>query len=219
MTTLLIWTRPELEADLSRTPLWRDELERYVTAKRDDARALLFATEPHVIVVDRDLLGADDFMASLRAQPLPHPVSIVALTRDPSAALDVDAVLALPAGPEWDDRLVGVLQAPTRAQERFDVHFDVETLPQQGAGPQRGLVRNLSAGGILIECASLRIRPGDDVRLSLPLPGLQSPVRGRARVVRQPVEEHLGLRFEAFSGDGDVRVREFLAALAGQARP
>ncbi len=219
MTTLLIWARPELEADLSRTPLWRDELERYVTTRRDDAQALLFATEPHVVVVDRDLPGADDFVASLRAQPLPHPVSIVALSRDPSAGLDVDAVLALPAGPEWDDRLVGVLQVPTRAQERFDVRFDVETLPQQGAGPQRGLVRNVSAGGILIECSSLRLRPGDDVRLSLPIPGMRSPVLGRARVVRQPVEEHLGLRFEAFSGDGDVRIREFLASLAARARP
>jgi hypothetical protein len=171
-----------------------------------------------VVVVDRDLPGADDFVASLRAQPLPHPVSIVALSRDPAAALGADAVLALPAGPEWDDRLVAVLQVPTRAQERFDVRFDVETLARQGAGPQRGLVRNLSAGGILIECPSLRIHPGDDVRLSLPIPGSRSPVLGRARVVRQPIEEHLGLRFEAFSGDGDVRVREFLASLAAQAR-
>jgi hypothetical protein len=158
-------------------------------------------------------------VASLRAQPLSHPVSIVALSRDPSAALEVDAVLALPAGPEWDDRLVGVLQVPTRAQERFDVRFEVETLAPQGAGPHRGLARNLSAGGMLIECSSLRLHPGDDVRLSLPIPGLRSPVQGRARVVRQPAEAHLGLRFEAFSGDGDLRVREFLASLAARARP
>jgi hypothetical protein len=34
--------------------------------------------------------------------------------------------------------------------------------------------------------------------------------------VRTPVAEHLGLRFEAFAGDGDERVRAFLASLAAQ---
>jgi hypothetical protein len=39
-------------------------------------------------------------------------------------------------------------------------------------------------------------------------------VEGRARVVRQPKEENVGLRFEAFTGDGDQKVREYLAILA-----
>ena len=52
--------------------------------------------------------------------------------------------------------------------------------------------------------------------LSLPIPGLSHPVEGRARVVRTPVEEHIGLRFEAFAGDGDATVRHFLETLAAQ---
>ena len=46
--------------------------------------------------------------------------------------------------------------------------------------------------------------------------GLRKPVEGRARVVRTPVEEQIGLRFEAFAGDGDASVRHFLETLAAQ---
>ena len=220
MTTILICARPDLEGDLCRTLFWREDLERYVAERSDEARMLALATEPHVVVVERDLPGADELVEALRSQPLPHPVSIVALSHelgdaqaDPGAA---DAVLALPPTPEWDQRLVQVLQMPARLQARYAVHFDVEALLRQRPAAQRGLALNMSAGGILIESRGLRLHPGDDVQLVLPLPDAADPVEGRARVVRQPVEERLGLRFEAFSGNGDARVRDFLALLASQ---
>jgi PilZ domain len=219
MTTLLIWARAGLESDLSHTPFWRDDLERYVADKDDDVRMLLFATEPHVVVVDRELPGAEAFLQSLRQQTLPHPISIVVLSGDHAPSPEADAVLSLPPGPEWDDRLVQVLQVQTRKQERFVVQFAVETLLRQERRAHPGLALNMSAGGILIDSPSLRLHPGDDVRLTLPIPGIRDPVEGRARVVRQPLEERLGLRFEAFSGDGDVQVREYLARLAGRPSP
>jgi hypothetical protein len=221
VTTVLICARPDLESDLCHTLFWRDDLERYVAERADEARMLALATEPHVVVVERDLPGAEALVAALRSQSLPHPVSIVALSHVAVDAPDderIDAVLSLPPGPEWDDRLDQVLEVPTRKQERFAVHFDVETLLPQKPGAHRGLVLNMSAGGILIECPDLQLYPGDDVALSLPIPGSGSPVEGRARVVRQPFEERLGLRFEAFAGNGDARVRNFLATLAAQHR-
>lgn len=221
MTTVLICAGSDLESDLRRTLFWREDLERYVAERADEARMLAFSTEPHVVVVELDLPGTDRLVESLRSQPLPHPVSIVALSRVAelsSAGLAegalVDAVLALPPGPEWDARLVDVLQVPTRQQARYDVSFDVEARLRDLPLSQHGLALNISAGGILIDARGLRLHAGDDVGLALRLPGPGDPVEGRARVVRQPVEERLGLRFEAFSGDGDVRIREFLAALA-----
>lgn len=225
MTTILICARPDLESDLCRTLFWREDLERYVAERAEEARMLALATEPHVVVVDRELPGISALLDALRTQTLPHPISIVALSREISDAPDddmasgrVNAVLPLPPGPEWDDRLDQVLEMPTRKQARYDVRFDVETLLQR-AGSQRGLALNMSAGGILIECAALGLHPGDDVALNLPIPGLQVAVEGRARVVRQPNPEHLGLRFEAFAGDGDAKVRDFLALLASQRAP
>jgi PilZ domain-containing protein len=222
VTTVLICARPDLESDLSHTLFWRDDLERYVAERADEAKMLALATEPHVVVVERDLPGAEELVAALRSQSLPHPVSIVALSY--AAAKEapddrLDAVLALPPGPEWDARLDQVLEVPTRKQERFEVHFDIQTeLRRARPIVHKGLALNMSSGGILIECTGLGLYPGDDVALSLPIPGQSMAVEGRARVVRQPVEERLGLRFEAFAGNGDARVRDFLASLAAQHR-
>jgi hypothetical protein len=221
VTTVLICAGSDLESDLRRTLFWREDLERYVAERTDEARMLALSTEPHVVVVDLDLPGADQLIDSLRTHALPHPVSIVALSHGAAGGPDdqgvpgrLDAILSLPAGPEWDDRLVDVLQMPTRKQARFDVSFDVEARLRHRADPQRGLALNISAGGILIDARGLQLHAGDDVSLSLRLPAMDSPVEGRARVVRHPVEERLGLRFEAFSGNGDARIREFLSGLA-----
>ena len=223
MTTVLVCATPEVESDLCHTLFWRDDLERYVAERTEDAGALALATEPHIIVIDLAMRGADRLVTTLRNQVQPHPVSIVALSHDPADAAvneetagSVDTVLSLPASPAWDESLVQVLQVPTRKQARFDVRFDVVSMLRSKPGAHRGLVLNISAGGLLVECAGLPIRPGDDVTLSLPIPGLSHPVEGRARVVRTPVEEHIGLRFEAFAGDGDASVRHFLATLAAQ---
>jgi len=223
MTTVLVCATPEVESDLCHTLFWRDDLERYVADRTEDAGTLALATEPHIVVIDLALRGADRLITNLRNQALPHPVSIVALSHDPADAADheetvgtVDTVLSLPSSPAWDESLVQVLQVPTRTQARFDVRFDVLSMLRTKPGTHRGLVLNISAGGLLVECAGLPIHPGDDVTLSLPIPGLGKPVEGRARVVRTPIEEQIGLRFEAFAGDGDASVRHFLATLAAQ---
>lgn len=226
MTTVLICAGADLESDLRRTLFWREDLERYVAERADEARMLVFSTEPHVVVVELELPGSDELVQSLRTPSLPHPVSIVGLSRVPTGAPAspaesglVDAVLALPPGPEWDDRLVDVLQVPTRKQARFEVSFDVEARVRHQPVAQRGLALNISAGGMLIDGRGLPLHPGDDVSLSLQIPGPGDPVEGRARVVRHPIEERLGLRFEAFSGNGDARIRDFLASLASPHPP
>jgi PilZ domain len=223
LTTVLICASPDLEGDLSHTLFWRDDLERYVAERAEEARMLALVTEPHAVVVERDLPGAQQLISALKTASLPHPVSIVALRRvaveipDEELSSTVDVVLSLPPGPEWDNCLDKVLELPTRKQERFEVHFDVETVHPRSA--YMGLALNMSAGGLLIECPGGRLYPGDDVSVSLPLPDQElKPVEGRARVVRQPVDERLGLRFEAFTGNGDARVRDFLAVLAAQHR-
>ncbi len=215
MTTVLVCATAEVESDLIHTLFWRDDLERYVADRADDAGALALTTEPHIVVVDLGLRGAGKLITTLRSQALPHPVSIVALSYDPSETPEsADTVLSLPSSPAWDETLDQVLQMPTRKQARFDVRFDVLSMLRNKPGAHRGVVLNISAGGILVECPDLPLHPGDDVNLSLPIPGLRSPVEGRARVVRQPVEDHIGLRFEAFAGNGDASVRHFLETLA-----
>ena len=226
MTTVLIYANADLEPNLHATLFWREDLERYLAERAEDARMLLFSTEPHVLVVDRTLAGADELISSLEGHSLPHPITIVALDHggpDPQdgqpEASRVDAILPLPPGPEWDIRLVDVLQVPTRLQPRFDVRLEVETRHRHKADVLRGHALNISAGGILVDCQGLGFAPGDDVNLTLQIPGGGDPVEGRARVMRQPLQERLGLRFEAFSRNGDARVRDFLARLASPPHP
>lgn len=223
MTTVLVCASPEVESDLCHTLFWRDDLERYVAEKADEAGVLALTTEPHIVVIDLALRGAGQLITLLRNQPLPHEVSIVALAHDPSDEPDgdvpPDTVLTLPSSPAWDERLVQVLQVPTRKQARFDVHFDVVSMLRAKPGAHRGIVLNISAGGLLVECPGVPLHPGDDVTLSLPIPGFRNPVEGRARVVRTPVQERIGLRFEAFAGNGDESVRHYLQTLAGQQPP
>ena len=88
MTTVLVCATPEVESDLCHTLFWRDDLERYVADRADDAGALALTTEPHIVVVDLALKGADRLITGLRNQALPHAVSIVALTHDPEEAAD-----------------------------------------------------------------------------------------------------------------------------------
>ena len=117
MTTVLVCASPAVESDLCHTLFWRDDLERYVAERTDEASTLALATEPHIVVIDLALGGVDRLINNLRNQALPHPVSIVALSHDPADTADseetvgtVDTVLSLPASPAWDESLVQVLQ-------------------------------------------------------------------------------------------------------------
>jgi DNA-binding response OmpR family regulator len=84
VTTVPICAGADLESDLRRTLFWREDLERYLAERADEARVLALSTEPHVVVVELDLPGTDKLLASLRTQSLPHPASAAHLS--PSAA-------------------------------------------------------------------------------------------------------------------------------------
>lgn len=53
VTTVLIYAKPDLEPNLHSTLFSCEDLERYLAERAEDARMLLFSTEPHVLVVDR----------------------------------------------------------------------------------------------------------------------------------------------------------------------
>jgi hypothetical protein len=220
MTTVLICASSGLEAELSRTLFWREDLERYVAERTDDARMLILSAEPHILVVERQMPGGEELMATLGDHSLPHALSVIALSRDVAVPGDGDGasgmvhtVLPLPPGPEWDVRLVEVLQMPARQQERFDIQLGMEARHRHKAATHRGLAVNISAGGVLLDCRDAELGVGEDVHLTLQIPGAEDPVEGRGRIVRQPIEELLAVRFEAFSGNGFDRVRDFLTTL------
>ncbi len=78
---------------------------------------------------------------------------------------------------------------------------------------------NVSTTGMLVRLPKV-LPLGSEVRFELLLRQDFAPVTGRARVVRHTVERHepytgIGITFSELHGDGDIRLEEQLARLAG----
>ncbi len=203
MPTVLLCSTLDLEGDLGQTLLWRDDIARVVATHVDYARTLAVAARPQMALVDRDLSGAGELIADLRRDPVTRPLSIVVLGRGDF----------LPAGPEWDDRLVKLIQVPTRRETRFSVHFEVEADAGSPRTSGLALALNLSVRGMLIQ-SSLPLGIGDDLDLGFRLLETDPPVAVLGRVVRQAKGERFGVEFHRFAGDGEERVAQFVGAFA-----
>jgi DNA-binding response OmpR family regulator len=219
MPTALICSQAELERELRHTLLWRRDVERHVAARSEDARLLAGAVRPSVVLVDRDLPGAAKLIAQLRDDSATSGLSIAVLARgefDPDEVelleAGANAILRMPAGPDWDDRLLPLMQVPIRRNIRIPVDFAVEAVAD-GRGA-RALALNLSANGMLIE-SSRPLRLGDELQVAFSLPGDDGPQRGLARVVRQAAASQYGVAFLALDPGGE-RIERFVASVGAR---
>ena len=107
-----------------------------------------------------------------------------------------NAILPLPPGGDWDDRLTRLIHVPARREARFGVDLAIEGGLRSG---QRfsGRALNLSVHGILLECRH-PLDVGDDLRLTFEMPeghgGVEGDRHGRAPVAAPPLRggDHLG---------------------------
>ncbi len=219
MPSALICTQVDLAGELGHTLLWRDGFERHVAPRLEDARTMAVAARPDIIIVDRDLPRADKLVSQLREDQATRRVSVVIVARgdfDPSevALLEhgANAILRLPAGAEWDERLNRLMQVPARKEARFPVQFAVEAA--LGHGPAiPALALNLSAHGMLME-SSVAVTVGDQLALTFRLPDDSAVVSGSGRVVRQATATQYGVEFQTLDGNGSDLVRAFVDGLA-----
>jgi DNA-binding response OmpR family regulator len=219
MPTVLLCSTSDLQGDLGTTFLWREDVERHQAARMEEARTLALAARPQMVVVDRDLPQAQDLIAGLRQDPATRLLSIVVLGRGDFDPTEVDlleaganAILRLPPGPEWDDRLVRLMRVPTRRDSRFAVHFEVEAHAGSPHTSGLALAVNLSVRGMLMQC-SLPLSVGEDVDLTFRLDETEPEVKVRGRIVRQAKGERFGVEFHRFSGDGEEQVAQYVGAL------
>jgi len=220
MPIALICSQAELEADLGHTLLWRAGMERHVATRLEDARMMAVAARPDIVVVDRELPRSDRLVAALREDPSTRGVSIVVAARgdfDPSEVelleAGANAILRLPAGPEWDERLPRLLNVPVRREARFTVHFHVHAI-SGSAEPVAATAVNLSASGMLLE-SPVVLAVGDEVELRFRIPGEAALVTATARVVRLAGSGQYGVEFCRVDGDASDRLHAFAAGTAG----
>jgi CheY-like chemotaxis protein len=216
MPVALICTQAGLDADLGHTLLWREGVERHVATRLEDARMMAVAARPDIVVVDRDLPRSDRLVAGLREDPSTRGLSIVVAARgdfDPAEVVFLEAganaILRLPAGPEWDERLPRLMNVPTRREARFTVHFDVDATLGTG-DPAAALAINLSMSGMLLE-SPVPLAVGDEIQLRFQIPDSVSTVATTARVVRVASAGQYGVEFRRVEGDASEQLRAFVA--------
>jgi len=221
MIRALFVAASDLAGELGATALFRSNVERIRAGGADEVRQTAGQARPDIVVVDSAMPGAASIVAALRQDPLTRPVAIVVLGRtefgaDHLAVLEAgaNAILPLPAGRDWDDRLMRLVRVPVRRASRFPVDLAVEGGLRSGVMlTARAL--DLSVHGLLLECRH-PLQVGEDLRFSFVLPGGEGGVRGTGTVVRVAPEECFGVELTHVEGDGRVRIRTYVeAGLAG----
>jgi CheY-like chemotaxis protein len=219
MPHALICSEADLASELGKTVLWREGVERLTAATSDRARVIAVAARPDVVLVDRDLPGAVGLVSALRQEAGTRRASIAVLARgdfEPSEvellAAGANAVLRLPPGGDWDERLVQLIDVPARRDARFPVSFQVVALLHHGE-TVGGTALNVSRNGLLLQTRLDALHVGADVELQLDLPP-GAPLPAQGRVVRQAGPGQFGLRFLELTGSARQRVEDFVQAAA-----
>lgn len=216
MAAALICSQRDLEPQLGQTLLWRTGIERHVATRIEEARMKAVAARPDIVVVDRDLPHAGKLIAGLRDDPATRRVSIAIVAHGDMDASEVElleaganAILRLPPGPDWDDRLIRLLHVPVRREARLPVEFGVDALGTGVAERFPAQALNLSRSGILIE-TSTELGIGDELELEFPIDG--ETVMGRGRVVRRGAANHFGVQFAPLPDWAAQRIEQFVGA-------
>lgn len=216
MAVALICSPEDLQPELGHTVLWRTGIERHVATRLEEARMMAVAAKPDIVVVDRDLPRADQLIAGLREDPATRRLSIAVVARGDMDPAEVElleaganAILRLPPGPDWDERLMRLLDVPVRREARLPVEFGVDTFGSGVAERFPAQALNLSRSGILIE-TSADLGIGDELELEFPLDG--ETVMGRGRVVRHGPPQRFGVQFAPLPEWAAQRIERFVGA-------
>ncbi len=218
MIVALVCAPGPLDHELQQTVLCRRNVERHLARNIAQARTQAAAAKPDIIVIDQALTEASRLVSELRDDPQTRKVSIAVLARGDFDASDVEllqaganAILRLPPGPEWDDRLFRLIHVPVRKEARLPIHLQI-TAAFGGVGDSfPALILNLSIHGMLLLC-SRPMRVGDDVHFAFQIPNRPGLIIGTGTVVRQVEEDQYGIELTHVDGDGRHLIRSFVEA-------
>lgn len=205
----------DLSGELGSTALFRSNVERSVVSGLEDVRRLADEGRLDVVVVDSALPGAAALVAALRQDPVTRSIAIVALGRrefgfEHLGLLEAgaNAILPLPPGHDWDDRLMRLIHVPVRRATRFPVDIAIEGGLETGLS-FTGRALNLSVHGLLLEC-SQALQVGEDLRFSFVMPGVSAVICGTGTVVRTSTGDRFGVELTHVEGDGRVMIKRYV---------
>ena len=205
----------DLAPELGATVLFRGNVDRVRATGLEEVRRIADEGKLDLVILDSALPAAAELVEGLRRDPLTRSTAIVVLGRSEFGFAHLDlleaganAILPLPPGHDWDDRLMRLIHVPVRRVTRFSVGLAIEGGLRSGL-TFTGRVLNLSVHGILLECPpSLDV--GEDLRFWFDLPDGQGPVHGEGTVVRQTPPSQFGVELCHVEGNGRVRIKRYV---------
>jgi hypothetical protein len=219
MTVVVISSPVPLEDVLRPTCLWRDGTLRHHTTGATEARALVLAARPRLLVVDRDLPGSVSLVTGLRQDASTRQLSMAVVVRGEFASLEVDlleaganAILRLPVNAEWDERLTRLLQVPARRDGRFSVRFAVHAYAGVPGGSGQAMALNLSVNGMLLECP-FPLAVGDELSLDWKVGPSNPTISAAGRVVRVANAGRFGIEFRRLEVGAVQAIRRFVESM------
>jgi len=220
MPRALICSGGDLSPELSKTVLWRNGIERLTASTFDQARMMSVAGRPDLVLIDRDMPRSVELVGALRPDEATRHASIAVVARGDFQSVEIDlleaganAVLRLPAGPDWDDRLMRLITVPVRREARFPVQFRVQALLQD-SDTLRATALNVSRNGLLLETRLGALAVGEEVDLEAFLPGDDDPLPAQGQVVRQAGPGQFGVQFLRLGDQARQRIESFVLGAA-----
>jgi CheY-like chemotaxis protein len=203
--------------EIEGSAVWREGFERHAVSTAAQAIAAAIASRPRLILIDGELAGAEALIRQLRTREETRAGSLVVLSRGEQIIEEMcllgagaNAVLRLPPGPEWEERIAPLLSVPARKQTRLGVALGY---PQAARREEaRGKVVNLSTTGMLVDCSSA-LPIGSEVNFRLELPGFEATsgeIKGSARVVRLAAAGCYGMKFVGFEEGDPELIRRYV---------
>jgi hypothetical protein len=226
MPRVLIVAPTTVVPDLSRTVLWRRDVERvFATNPYEGLHANRTCRPKLVVLAGSGYDAALGTVTAIRADPETRPVSL-AVVRDEATPAEeaalreagANAVFWGTAQKEWDGRLEALLDVPRRREARVPVRCTVWNHTAAGQKPTEGVSVNLSTRGMLLESDD-DLDVGSRLDLAFRLPAETADLRVVAQVIREaPFEgrSRYGLEFLILRDAARDRIRAFVEFAEGR---
>ena len=169
-----------------------------------------------LLCVHRQVPGVEILVRTLRRAPALKRISIVIFSEDDFDPSEVEvleaganAILRLPPGDDFNERVSRLMEVPTRRDVRLPVRLQVAAVSGFGATVPV-LAQNLSLSGILIE-SNHPLNMGDEVSLAFRFEDSGEIFSADAHITRTAGPNRYGARFTTITR-GEEALKTFLAS-------
>ena len=215
MAVVLICSTRSLDRELQGTVLFRSGVDRELVRSAAEVQSRLNSGRISLLCIHRQVTGIENLIRTLRKSPTLKRISIVVFSEDDFDPSEVEvleaganAILRLPPGDDFDDRVGKLMEVPSRRDVRIPVRLQVAATSGFGATVPV-LALNLSSTGILVE-SNHPLNMGDEVSVAFRFEESGEIFSATAHITRTAGPNRYGATFETIAR-GETALKTFLA--------